>query len=216
MIEAFLHIHFDTVPLEFPERIERLAASIALWGAKTNLTAHPENPDAIAFHVIDSIMPLVLAPTEQSHLAGAFDSDRKILDVGSGAGFPGLVLAAASLANFTLVEARRKRASFLQIAVAEMGLKNVTIEPRRAEDIGLTGQFDLVTARAFGVASDFLALAERALKPGGLAMLYANPSQRIRLDQALKSYLADYRLIEYRIPRGGENVERMLALWRRK
>ena len=130
-----------------------------------------------------------------------------MLDLGSGAGFPGLVLAAASPAHFTLVESRRKRASFLTVAVAEMGLKNVAIEGRRAEDIGLAEQYDLVTARAFGATADFFALAARALKPGGLAMLYANPSQRLSLD--------DHQLIEYSVARRGEKIDRILAIWRR-
>ena len=86
-----------------------------------NLTAHPEDPEEIAFHVIDSVMPVVLASLN-GPLHGTFDKGSTVLDLGSGAGFPGLVLAAASPANFTLIESRRKRASFLQVARAEMRL----------------------------------------------------------------------------------------------
>lgn len=178
-----------------------------------NLTAHPEDPEEIAFHVIDSVMPLILAIDKSSILGEEFAQGRKIfapgrvvLDLGSGAGFPGLVLAAASPADFTLVESRRKRASFLTVAVAEMGLRNVTIEGRRAEQIGLEGQYDLVTARAFGDAAGWFALAARALRPGGLAMLYANPSQRLSLDLAR---------ISYNVTRRGEKIHRILGLWRR-
>ena len=80
-------------------------------------------------------MPVVLAMDESGTLSGEFAQGRRALDLGSGAGFPGLVLAAASSADFTLVESRRKRASFLQVAVGEMDLKNVTIEgsaPRKS------------------------------------------------------------------------------------
>ncbi len=206
-IEAFLHTVPRVVEAEFPERIEKLAACVALWGSKMNLTAHPKDPEEIAFHVIDSVMPVILAFDKSSLLTGQFAKDRKILDLGSGAGFPGLVLAAASTAHFTLVESRRKRASFLQVALAEMGLKNVTIEGKRAEDIGLAERYDLVTARAFGDAADFFALAARALKPGGLAILYANPSQRLSLEV--------HQLIEYSVTRRGEKIDRILAIWRR-
>ncbi len=206
-IEAFLHTVPRVVEAEFPERIEKLAACVALWGSKMNLTSHPEDPEEIAFHVIDSVMPVILAFDKSSLLTGQFAKDRKILDLGSGAGFPGLVLAAASTAHFTLVESRRKRASFLQVALAEMGLKNVTIEGKRAEDIGLAERYDLVTARAFGDAADFFALAARALKPGGLAILYANPSQRLSLEV--------HQLIEYSVTRRGEKIDRILAIWRR-
>jgi 16S rRNA (guanine527-N7)-methyltransferase len=206
-VEAFLHGVPDALSPEFPERIEKLAQNVALWGSKMNLTAHPEDPEEIAFHVIDSVMPVVLAMEESSMLRGEFAHGRRILDLGSGAGFPGLVLAAVSSADFTLVESRRKRASFLQVAVAEMSLKNVTIEGRRAEDIGFAGQYHLVTARAFGDAADFFALAARALKPGGLAILYANPSQRLSLEA--------HQLIEYSVTRRGEKIDRILAIWRR-
>jgi len=204
-IEAFLHTWPDAAAPNFSERIEKLATHVALWGSKMNLTAHPEDPEEIAFHVIDSLMPMILSAEKSSIFSAEFVGRRKILDLGSGAGFPGLVLAAASLANFTLVESRRKRASFLQVAVAEMGLRNVLIEGRRAEDLGLTGQYDLVTARAFGDVGEFFALAAKALKPGGLAMLYANPSQ---------SFGPDAVRIPYRVERHGEQVQRILALYR--
>jgi 16S rRNA (guanine527-N7)-methyltransferase len=219
VVEAFLHRFAEVVAPEFLERIEKLAGNVALWGAKMNLTAHPEDPEEIAFQIIDSVMPVVVAADKSSVglsvLAGEFARGRMILDLGSGAGFPGLVLAAASPADFTLVESRRKRASFLQVAVAEMGLGNVTIEGRRAEELGLDGQYDLVTARAFGDAADFFALAARALKPGGLAMLYANPSQRLRPDLAQASHLGDYQRIAYSVARRGERIDRILAVWRR-
>jgi len=206
-IEAFLHTVPRVVEAEFPERIEKLAACVTLWGSKMNLTSHPEDPEEIAFHVIDSVMPVVLGSDKSSILYGEFSPGREILDLGSGAGFPGLVLAAASAAHFTLVESRRKRASFLQVARAEMGLKNVTIEGKRAEDIGLAERYDLVTARAFGDAADFFALAARALKPGGLAILYANPSQRLCLEV--------HQLIEYSVTRRGERIQRVLAVCRK-
>lgn len=207
-IEAFLHRFPGVAAPDFPERIEKLAANVTLWGSKMNLTSHPEDPEEIAFHVIDSVMPVVLGSDKSSILYGEFAPGREILDLGSGAGFPGLVLAAAaSAAHFTLAESRRKRASFLTVALAEMGLKNVTIEGKRAEDIGLAERYDLVTARAFGDAADFFALAARALKPGGLAILYANPSQRLSLEV--------HQLIEYSVTRRGEKIDRILVIWRR-
>jgi len=205
LIEAFLHTMPNVVAQKFVSHIEKLVANVALWGSKMNLTAHPDDPEEIAFHVMDSLMPVFLSIDKSSMLAGQFAEGKKILDLGSGAGFPGLVLAAASSADFTLVESRRKRASFLQVAVAEMGLKNVMIETKRAEEIGLAGEYDLVTARAFGDAKDFFTLAAQALKPGGLAMLFANPSQAV----------GDRDRVEYSVTRKSAKVERILALWRK-
>ena len=201
------------LPHEFLERIERLAAGVALWGGRMNLTAHPEDPDELAFHVIDSVTPVVIGGSIEM-LAGKFCAGQRILDLGSGAGFPGLVLAAASDAHFTLIESRRKRASFLTVVVAEMGLRNADVIAARAEDAHLAHDFDLVTARAFGAAADFFALATTALKPGGIAMLYANPSQRLSLDAARAAGLADYTRVAYHIARRRDRVSRVLALWR--
>src|SRR5579885_2785423 len=104
----------------FLQRMERFGAVLALWGARTNLTAKPEDPAEIAFHIADSLMPLKFMPD-------ILGEGMRVLDFGSGAGFPGLVLASACDAQFTLAEARQKRASFLKVAAAEMGLDNTEI-----------------------------------------------------------------------------------------
>ncbi len=205
MIEAFLHSIPSGVDAIFPERIEKLASILALWGSKMNLTAHPGDPGEIAFHVIDCLMPMMLAFDESSILMDTFAKGRMILDLGSGAGFPGLVLAAASSASFTLVEPRRKRASFLNVAAAEMGLQNVSIEAKRAQDLPPRMPFDLATARAFGSPAEFFALAASLLKPDGLAMLYANPSQH---------FGPNVERIPYSVERGGVKVQRILAVCR--
>jgi 16S rRNA (guanine527-N7)-methyltransferase len=204
-IEAFLHTAPNRVDPAFPGRIEKLASTLALWGAKMNLTAHPDDPEEIGFHVIDCLMPLLLAADQSSILFDRFAEGRAILDLGSGAGFPGLVFAAASLANFTLVESRRKRVSFLNVAVAEMGLRNVLVEAMRAEDFPPSRRFDLVTARAFGDSTEFFALAATLLKPDGLAMLYANPSQ---------NFDPKVERIPYNLERRGAKVHRILGLCR--
>ncbi len=182
-----------------------------------NLTAHPEDPAEIAFHVIDSVMPVVIAPSHKA-LAGSFAANQNVLDLGAGAGFPGLVLAAAAPAHFTLVESRRKRASFLTVAAAEMGLANVRVAAVRADAAGFAPQsrpFDLVTTRAFGDAPDFFAIAAAALRPGGVAMLYASPAQRLALDDARAAGLCDYTRVAYQVARRTERVNRVLALWRK-
>jgi len=198
-----LRHHPNSVSIDFPARIEKFAAAIALWGARMNLTAHPDDPDEIAFHVTDCLMPLMLAMDDSSPFWVRFDNGREILDLGSGAGFPGLVLAAASPAHFTLVESRRKRASFLQYAVAEAQLDNVEVLVTRAEDLGTSCRYDIVTARAFGDSRDFFELARRLLKADGVALLYANPSQRLP---------AGLLRIPYRIPRGDTHVDRILVI----
>jgi 16S rRNA G527 N7-methylase RsmG len=72
-------------------------------------------------------------PAARAALADAFVAGTRVLDLGSGAGFPALILAAACDADFLLMEARRKRASFLRLIAAEMGLANVQVDSARAE-----------------------------------------------------------------------------------
>jgi 16S rRNA (guanine(527)-N(7))-methyltransferase RsmG len=238
-VRSLLAIHLDVIGFAsnhalFLTRIERFAALIALWGARINLTAEHGDPAQIVFHIIDSLMPVALAEGDE-FLRPAFLGGSRVLDLGSGAGFPGLVLASASPAKFTLIESRRKRASFLTIAAAEMGLKNVDVDLRRiaphpdkcrygeerqtqdcATSVGTGARFDVVTARAFANASRFYSIAPSALKPGGLAIFFANPGQDLQPSEAVRNDLHQFRLLSYGIPRSQSKVQRLLALWRRR
>ena len=192
---------------EFLSRMEVFAAELARWGAKMNLTAAPEDPTELAFHILDSLMPLVLAADESAELARDFTTGERILDLGSGAGFPGLVLASATEAEFQLVEARRKRVSFLRTAIGAMGLRNVEVDSqyRRA----FAPEFDVVTARAFAQPEKFYEVAATALKPGGITMLYASERQREEIEKILRgrhesAMFHDYEPLLRRADHSGE------------
>ena len=212
----------------FLDRIERLAAMTAFWGARMNLTAEPGDARELAFHIIDSLTPAIFADSEEL-LRHAFRAGTRILDLGSGAGFPGLVLASALPANFTLIESRRKRASFLAVAVSDMNLKNVVVESRRIEpergsadrswgetEVKACDGFDVVTARGYAHPPTFHLTAASALKPGGIAILYANSGQNLALPDADKNGLYEFQPVAYTIPRSGRVVKRILGLWRRR
>jgi 16S rRNA (guanine527-N7)-methyltransferase len=203
---------------EFLDRIERFAATLALWGPKINLTAHPRDPDEIVFHVFDSIIPVSLAVSSKILRLGGFDRERRFLDVGSGAGFPGLVIAAAINARVTLVEARRKRASFLNEAIIEMGLRNAHVETMRAESLDVRAGFDLITARAVGSPIEMFKLAGRALHPGGVLMLYASIQQNFdgEADAAREAGLVDASVAGYDLRHGRQVMNRAVATWRRR
>jgi 16S rRNA (guanine527-N7)-methyltransferase len=210
-VEKYLvEVGFVPPLAEFLDRIERFATVLALWGARTNLTAHPEDPAEIAFHIIDSLAPLtVAARPDGSILRGILDSGRRIIDLGSGAGFPGLVLAAACDADFTLLEARRKRVSFLRVAVAEMGLTTVTL-PALGETYAA---FDVVVGRAFAKPAIFYKMAAQRLRAGGRAILFANAEQSLDEPAAASAKLADALRLPYELPRGNVAVARILAIW---
>jgi 16S rRNA (guanine527-N7)-methyltransferase len=199
----------------FLDRIKRMAAALALWGSRTNLTASPDDPGEIAFHIIDSLAPIALAPDEnRCAIESSFAAGASVLDVGSGAGFPGLVLAAAFDAHFTLVESRRKRASYLQLASREMGLRNVTVEQRRVDPQSIQAEFDLATGRAFGALSDLYPIAAAALRPNGHVLLYASAGQNLEADAARRAGLVGPARWEYSVARGERSAMRMAALWR--
>jgi 16S rRNA (guanine527-N7)-methyltransferase len=203
---------------EFLDRIERLAATLAIWGTKTNLTANPRDPDEILFHVFDSIIPLSIVVSSKILRLGGFDRERRFLDVGSGAGFPGLVIASAINAQVTLVEPRRKRASFLSDAVVEMGLRNVRVETARAESLDVGDGFDLITARGVGIPLEMIKLAGRGLHPGGVLMLYVSAAQKFDdvVDAARAAGLGEVSISGYDLRHGKQVVNRAVATWVRR
>lgn len=98
-----------------------------------------------------------------------------IVDVGSGGGYPGLVLAAAlPRSTVHLVEPLQKRARLLESIAGEMGLENVTVHARRAEEVGrgsLRGSATLVTARAVAALAELLEYTAPLSAPGGVLAL---------------------------------------------
>ena len=198
------------------DRIERFAAALALWGRRINLTATPDDPAEIAFHIMDSLMPLVIATRpESSILHDRFVPGRTVLDLGSGAGFPGLILATACAARFVLLESRRKRANFLRLTAAELGLANVAVDATRRGPTDLAPTFDVVLGRAFAKPAQFYRSAAAALRPHGLAILYATPEQPLDLEAAAGAGLGDHLSLPYEVPRDRRPLARLLAIWRK-
>ena len=99
-----------------------------------------------------------------------------VVDLGSGAGLPGVVLAIALPdARFVLAEARAKRAGFLELAAERLGLRNTTVYPGRVQDLGV--RFDAATARAFAHTAEAWGTARQLLGPGGALVLFAGESE---------------------------------------
>jgi 16S rRNA (guanine527-N7)-methyltransferase len=201
--------------VQFLNRIERMAAMLAVWGPKINLTAHPQDPDEIVFHVFDSIIPISLAVSSKIL---RLDRAHRVLDIGSGAGFPGLVIAAALNAQVTLVEARRKRATFLSEAAIEMGLQSVRVECARAESLEVRDSFDLITSRAVARPAALFEIAGRALRDEGVLMLYVSAEQKVSEDAgaAAASGLFDGEISGYDLRHGKQIMRRAIATWTRR
>ncbi len=151
-----LHAGIAALRLTLPDGAEqRLLAYLDLlakWNRTYNLTAVRNPADMVTHHLLDSLALLPLL-AQKSVLAG-----RRLVDVGSGAGVPGLVLAIASpQLQIASIEAGQKKTSFQQQAKIELGLANVSIHCARAEALGEI--YDAAISRAFASLSDFVRYA---------------------------------------------------------
>jgi 16S rRNA (guanine527-N7)-methyltransferase len=139
------------------------------WNEKINLTSIVEDKEIIVRHFLDS---LVLC----AFLAGG----ERVLDMGSGAGFPGLVLSIVNPALIvTCMDKVEKKVKFMRHIIRTLGLEGASAVSARAEDEGplgeLSGSFDVVLSRAFAGISDFLTLSIPYLKPGGRILAVKGP-----------------------------------------
>jgi 16S rRNA (guanine527-N7)-methyltransferase len=143
-------------------QLERLCALVSQWAARLNLTAHRE-PEAIARRLVLDALALGMA------LPGG--AVGPIADLGSGAGFPGLPIAAVwSGAELTLIEARERRHHFQRTCVRELGLSNVHPLLGRAEELP-TAPHRVVVAQAMAQPATALAWMRRwAAHDGWLAL----------------------------------------------
>ncbi len=129
------------VSRETLDRLKEMDRVLIDWSARHNLIARSTIDDRWARHFLDSAQIAPLLP----------DETKTIVDLGSGAGFPGLILAAMLAekdVHVTLIESTGKKAAFLVEAGRAMGLSNLTVIPERIESVGLDGAPDIITARA--------------------------------------------------------------------
>ncbi|HQS03348.1 MAG: 16S rRNA (guanine(527)-N(7))-methyltransferase RsmG [Halothiobacillus sp. 24-54-40] len=143
-----------------PEAAERIAAYLQLlakWNRAYNLTAVRAIQDMRVRHVLDSV---AVRPW--------IKSGQRLVDVGSGPGLPGIILALADDAlDVTLIDANLKMTRFAEAAVRELAIKNVTIVRGRVETV-IGAQYDQIISRAFASTADFLTLTEHLASPNSM------------------------------------------------
>lgn len=158
-----------TVSRETEARIDAFVPLLLRWNARINLIAPMTEAAVRQRHVADSLQLLPLVPRGEGPLG----------DLGSGGGFPGLVLAMGLERPVHLVESDRRKAAFLQTAAAELGLHHVQVHAERIDAVTLP-PLAVLTARALAPLEKMLPWAERLLAPDGVAIF---PKGRSALDE---------------------------------
>lgn len=149
------------------EAMLRLTGELREWNKRINLTAITGPADMVDKHLLDSL-------SVQPLLHG-----RRVADIGTGAGFPGLPLAIVNpRRSFTLIEATGKKCLFVRHAVELLGIGNVEVIQARAENWKPKAPFDCVIARALGKLADFVRVAGHLCARDGrmLAMKGRHPT----------------------------------------
>jgi 16S rRNA (guanine527-N7)-methyltransferase len=141
------------VSRETIEKLEAFKAMVIAENSRQNLISVASIDSFWVRHIVDSAQLWCYAPNSPEHKA-------RWLDLGTGAGFPGIVLALLSDTPITMVESRRRRADFLSESVERLGLAHAKIEGRALESVE-TSTFSVITARAFAPLPKLFELAHR-------------------------------------------------------
>ena len=152
------------------QRMMRLLDELDDWNQRMNLTAIRDRSQQITKHLLDSL-------SIQPYLQGG-----RILDVGTGAGFPGLPLAIVNPERqFTLLDSTAKKLKFIDHAAQVLGIQNVTTVHERAENYRVNQRFDIVVSRAVGAVDRFVKWAGHLCVGGGrlLAMKGRYPTDEL-------------------------------------
>jgi 16S rRNA (guanine527-N7)-methyltransferase len=170
------------------------------WNKVHNLTAVRDPAKMIAYHLLDS---LVVAP---------YVEGKRLLDVGSGGGLPGIPMAIIKPGlEVTLLDSNQKKTGFLRQAVIDLGLKNVNVVAGRVEQFQPDQLFDMVISRAFSELAEFVKLARHLLAENGklLAMKGVYPEAEMA---ALPSDIKVEQVISLDVPELG--AQRHLVVMR--
>ncbi len=150
------------VQVEQVERLAQYAGLLHKWGSVYNLTANKEVSQIVTLHLLDSLV--VVGP-----LLREAPALKTLLDVGSGAGLPGVVLSIMCPdVQVHCIDAVAKKAAFIKQVAIALGLSNLHAHHGRVEDF--EGVFEVITSRAFSSLLDFVSLTAKNLSPTGLWM----------------------------------------------
>jgi 16S rRNA (guanine527-N7)-methyltransferase len=212
-LEAELRAGLDVLALVLDDaQVAALLDYIALiqkWTKVYNLTAVREPRDMLTHHVLDSLA--VVGPLRQQLQALGLGPAVRVLDVGAGAGLPGVVLAVCEPAmTIHCVDTVAKKAGFVQQAAVSLKLANLRGIHARVESV--TEPYDVVCSRAFASLADFTRWSALALAPAGvwMAMKGKHPDAELA---ALAANVVVFHVEPLQVP--GLDAQRCLVWMRR-
>ncbi len=173
-------------------------ALLQKWNKVHNLTAVRDPEEMVTLHLLDSLAVL------------PYVKRGRLLDVGSGAGLPGIVLALANPdLSVSTLDSVGKKASFMRQAKAELGIANLEVIGGRVETYKSEYKFDTIISRAFSEVSDFIRLTRHLLREGGewLAMKGVYPHEELAQLKGI-----DFEVMELNVP--GLSARRHLVFLR--
>jgi 16S rRNA (guanine527-N7)-methyltransferase len=166
---ALMHVSRETML-----RLDRYASLLIAWNEKFNLVAESTIPHIWKRHFLDSAQLVKHIPK----------GVKTIGDIGSGAGFPGLVLSILGIPNIHLIEATGKKVTFLRAVIADLNLSTEIVH-ERAESLR-DSRYDVVTARAVGSVLDLLNYARHLIHKDSLCLFLKGQNADAELTEASK------------------------------
>ena len=167
-----LNLNADAPSEQIETQLNSYLDLLVKWNRKINLTSEKTPSEILHRHIFDSLQyARVISPSDQ------------IVDIGSGAGFPGIPLKVVyPHLILTLVESQRKRCSFLEAVVSNLGLQDTRVINERAEKVNPVPMVDVVILRAVSDIRSCLDLAVRFLEKGGKVVLKKGPEENMAAD----------------------------------
>ncbi|WP_182984876.1 16S rRNA (guanine(527)-N(7))-methyltransferase RsmG [Gluconacetobacter aggeris] len=180
------HVKPETVtelPGDLGPRLDCFAEILTRWNGRINLVSPRDLPHLWDRHIADSLQ-----------LASLIPPGARLADLGSGGGFPGLIIAIATDADVTLIESDQRKAAFLREAARAAGAR-VTVLARRIEEVDIP-PVQVVTARALAALPQLLEWSSRLLAPDGFCLFLKGRN----VDDELTSAAADWHMAISRLP----------------
>ena len=193
----------QTLPAGAARKLERLLSDLERWNQRFNLTAIRDKGQMVSGHVLDSlaVRPYIRGPN--------------VIDIGTGAGFPGLPLAIVEPeTQFVLLDSVGKKIRFVEHMIGELGLDNVSAVKARAEDYAPGNRFDTVIARALATVPRLVALSSHLVGEDGALLALKGKYPAEELEELKSNSEWDHDVTELSVP-GLEAHARHVVILRR-